>query len=92
MAGVTFKVEMSVASLDFTPDMGVVHKVTELVGGELYEGDYVVRPEVDQQTLPTATKLMRDDLTVLAIPRHEVDNDAGGQTCIIGGTELYATE
>lgn len=78
--------------INFKVSMGEVHKVTEYIGGEIYTGEYTVRPEVDQQTLPTATKLMRDDLTVLAIPRHEVDNAAGGQTCIIGGTDLYATE
>lgn len=86
------EVFFSSPQLNFKVTMGVVHEVTEYLGGEIYTGDYTIRPEVDEQTMPTATKLMVNDVTVLAIPRHEVDNDAGGQTCIIGGTDLYATE
>lgn len=55
--------------------------------GELpsYEGGYEVTPKVEAQTLSTANRSMEKDLTVLAIPYYEVDNNQQGQTIIIGG-------
>ena len=50
-----------------------------------YAGVYDVRPETYPQTLYTAGKVMREDVTVRAIPYYEVDNAAGGNTIIIGG-------
>lgn len=53
------------------------------VGGELYDGEYAVTPRVTEQTLPTAQKLMLEDLTVRAIPRYDVSNTSGGTTIFI---------
>lgn len=56
-------------------------------GGETpdpYMGDYEVTPKVDAQVLPTAQKLMTQDLTVKAIPYTESTNSAGGTTVTIG--------
>ncbi len=50
---------------------------------DYYEGDYKVTPRVDAQTLPTADKTMREDLTVKAIPVYNVSNTAGGSTFYI---------
>ena len=35
-------------------------------------------------TLPTKSKTMKDDVTVLKIPQYEVSNEAGGNTLIMG--------
>lgn len=48
-----------------------------------YEGDYEVTPKVSEQTLPTAKKLMSEDLTIKEIPYFEVGNNSGGDTVYI---------
>lgn len=53
--------------------------------GEIYEGEYVVTPAVMAQTLPTAKKMLLNDVTVKEIPFFEVSNATGGTTVIIGG-------
>lgn len=53
------------------------------MGGEPYEGPYDVTPKVTAQTLPTANKLMRDDVSVRAIPYFDVSNPSGGNTVYI---------
>ena len=53
------------------------------LGGEPYDGPYDVTPKVTAQTLPTAKKLMRDDVSVRAIPYFDVSNPAGGNTIYI---------
>nr|DAM66865.1 MAG TPA: hypothetical protein [Caudoviricetes sp.] len=51
----------------------------------IYDGDYEVTPATyDVVTLPTAQKLMRDDVEVKVIPQFAVSNAAGGETLIIG--------
>lgn len=60
---------------------------------EVYEGDYSIVPTVDAQVIPTKKKMMRDDLTVTAIPTYEVHNPTGGTTFYIASTEeLIITE
>ena len=51
---------------------------------DFYDGEYIVTPTDYIQTLDTDDKVMRDDVTVLAVPYTEVDNPYGGVTCIIG--------
>ena len=51
--------------------------------GEPYGGPYEVTPKVEAQTLPTAKKLMREDISVRAIPYFDVSNPAGGNTIYI---------
>lgn len=53
------------------------------MGGEPYEGPYDVTPKVTAQTLQTAQKLMREDVSVRAIPYFDVSNPAGGNTVYI---------
>ena len=53
------------------------------MGGEPYDGPYEVTPKVSAQTLPTAKKLMLDDVSVRAIPYFDVSNPAGGNTIYI---------
>lgn len=49
-----------------------------------YEGEYKVTPKVSEQTLPTAKKLLSEDVTIKEIPYFEVSNTSGGNTVYIG--------
>ena len=49
----------------------------------LYEGEYEVTPAVGEQILPTAQKLMEENVTVKAIPIFNVSNTSGGSTFYI---------
>ena len=51
-----------------------------------YEGDYTVTPKVTAQVLPTASKIMTDDVTVKAIPYYDTSNLYG--TTIYIGSEV----
>lgn len=53
------------------------------LGGEPYEGTYEVTPKVTAQTLQTAQKFMREDVSIQAIPYFDVSNQAGGNTIYI---------
>jgi hypothetical protein len=59
---------------------------TDVIGGDVaeYQGSYEVTPTIQEQVLPTALKVMRNDLTVKEIPYAEVSNASGGTTIIIG--------
>ena len=63
----------------------VKEEIREVIGTEIYSGDYEVTPKVKEQILETAKKTMKEDMKVLAIPFSLVDNTAGGQTITIGG-------
>jgi hypothetical protein len=49
-----------------------------------YEGDYEVTPKVIEQKLPTAKKLLAEDVKIKEIPYFEVGNLSGGNTVYIG--------
>lgn len=49
----------------------------------VYDGPYEAIPKVEAQTLPTAKKLMTDDVTVHGVPFYEVSNAHGGNTVYI---------
>lgn len=57
---------------------------TDISTYEFYDGEYIVTPDVIAQYLETDSKIMRDDVTVLAVPYTEVSNPDGGLTAIIG--------
>lgn len=61
-----------------------VQHITEYVGGELYQGEYEVKPKLTEQTLPTSQKVMLNDVTIQKIPVTRVSNTSGGNTVIIG--------
>lgn len=53
-----------------------------------YEGDYVVEPLLDEdQTLETAGKKMKEDLTVKGMPVRIVHDPAGGLVYYIGNDD-----
>jgi len=78
-------VETAIASFDIvgTPpqDISVVSPVSGAYPD--YPGPYDLTPSVDSVTFPTRNRTMTRDTTVLAIPYHEVGNDAGGVTVSI---------
>lgn len=55
------------------------------VGYEDYAGSYDIRPNVNEQIIPTADKHMTQDVTIQAIPFFKTTNPQGGETIIIGG-------
>lgn len=70
-------------SLTFSVDFGEFIAVPE-GDAEHYLGEYVVTPDPEGKTLETAGKLMNDDVTIKAIPYHDVSNNSGGRTVYIG--------
>lgn len=78
------KVKFAELNKDLKANFGEVQTVTEYVGGDKYEGDYIVTPRVEAQKMETKGKVMLDDVTVKAIPYHEVSNINGGKTVFIG--------
>ena len=62
-----------------------VDAVTRIPSGDVpaYDGPYEAIPKVEAQTLPTAKKIMREDVSVRAIPYFDVSNPAGGNTIYI---------
>ena len=75
--GNTRPLEITMSTGDMVLDFG-------LTGGEgklpSYEGEYVVTPKIEEQTLETKNKSLVEDVTVLAIPYSEVTNPQGGET------------
>lgn len=53
-----------------------------------YDGSYTVTPRSTAQILPTADKIMRNDLTVFKIPYWEVGN-LNGTTVYIGESNIH---
>lgn len=49
----------------------------------VYDGPYEAIPKVEAQTLPTAKKLMTENVTVHGVPFYEVSNEQGGNTVYI---------
>lgn len=49
-----------------------------------YEGEYIVIPTVENQTLETENKVLKENVLVTAIPYFEVSNIANGITVYIG--------
>lgn len=68
----------------FKMEFGEVQTVTQLIGGEIYEGSYDVVPQTTPQTLETQHKVMNANVTVHEIPYAEVSNISGGMTATIG--------
>lgn len=57
--------------------------VTVYKDAEPYTGSYQITPKVTEQRMPTAQKLMTQDVTVKAIPYYDVSNTSGGSTVYI---------
>lgn len=79
----TFRAQFSENEQAFRADFGQVHRITEYVGGQLYEGEYEVTPKVESQSLPTKDKVLTEDVTIKAVPIYRVSNTSGGNTVYI---------
>lgn len=55
------------------------------VAAEVYKGEYTVTPSVTDQLLLTKEKMLKDNMTFMAVPKQIVDNPSGGKTVTIGG-------
>ena len=75
--------KFSQSDQSFSADFASLQKMTEYKDVDPYTGSYEVTPKVDAQTLPTAQKMMAEDLTVKGIPIYEVSNQADGETVYI---------
>lgn len=64
-------------------DMGEFQTVTEYIGGEKFEGEYIVTPKIEEQILPTKNKVLVEDMTIKSIPIYRVTNQTGGTTIYI---------
>lgn len=76
------KIELAISAPKVVLDAGQFGNVPIL--SEKYEGDYTVIPDVAEQTLATANKLMEQDVVIKSIPYNEVSNLTGGTTFYIG--------
>ena len=79
----TFNAKFRQDCLSFNANFGEIHRSTEYVGGNPFDGDYTVTPKVDSQTMPTKGRIMLDDVTIKAIPFFNVSNNSGGSTVYI---------
>lgn len=68
--------------------LGSAIQVTYLTG-DIYEGEYVVDPSFDEQTLLTKNKTLEDNVTVNPIMVSRTTNIGGGYTVYIGGDINY---
>lgn len=64
-------------------DLELESSYSVYIEGEIYDGDYEVTPKVDAQSLPTATKVMLQDVQINKIPYFETSNEYGN-TIYIG--------
>lgn len=52
--------------------------------GEIYDGDYVVIPQIQEQSLTTKDKFLKDNVKIKKIPYYEITNISNGKTVYIG--------
>lgn len=70
------------SSLKFKAEMGEIQRVVD--GAKPYDGEYVVTPKVEAQTLETKDKVLRENVEILKIPFFSTSNNSGGNTVYIG--------
>ena len=75
--------DFSESNQSFDADFGQIQHLTEYVGGDPYDGDYIITPQIDEQIMPTKNKIMLNDVTISAIPFFNVGNTSGGSTVYI---------
>lgn len=85
-------VKVAVTVVPVTPV--TVRIETPVIRGEThpyYDGSHTVTPKSSAQVLPTADKIMRNDLTVFKIPYWEVGNP-DGTTVYIGESNIHGNQ
>lgn len=78
-----FDAEFEQNEILFEAELLNIQRVTEYVGGELYQGEYTVRPQFEEQEMQTKGKVMVKDVTINEIPVFRVGNTSGGITVYI---------
>ena len=78
------KVNFSSDSMRVDTAFADLQKVTIRDNATPYTGAYDITPRIDEQTLPTAQKLMTEDMRIKAIPYFETSNNSDGETVYIG--------
>ena len=86
---------MNYSTIEVTGNILISHRL--LVSGDVriavksggseypyYQGEYTVTPRVYEQSLDTDHKILTDDVTILEIPKSEVENIYNGLTVTIG--------
>lgn len=81
-----FDVKFREGASEFNMDFG---ELSVLPNAEVYSGSYEITPAVELQTVGTAQKFMKYDMTINAIPYFDVSNTAGGSTVYIGNELEY---
>lgn len=83
--GNVFKIGFSPTKSVFQVEFDTAVEIKEYTGVDVYDGEYTLTPETTDQVLLTKEKLLKENVTVKAVPKQIVDNLAGGQTVTIGG-------
>lgn len=86
---VKFKSDSAAFDVSFGGERGLYEvgfgEVNEVSKEANYDGEYIVTPKLEEQTMPTKGKVMEDDVKINKIPITVVSNESGGNTVIIGG-------
>lgn len=83
--GNMFKIGFSPTKSVFQVEFDTALEIKESTEADVYVGEYTLTPETKDQVLLTKEKLLKENVTVKAVPKQIVDNPAGGQTVTIGG-------
>ena len=83
--GNVFKIGFSPTKSVFQVEFDTAVEIKEYTGVDVYDGEYTLTPETTDQVLLTKEKLLKENVTIKAVPKQIVDNLAGGQTVTIGG-------
>lgn len=67
------------------PNIDIALKeVVTVYQNDFYEGEYTIIPSIEEQSMNTKDKLLKENVTIEAIPYYETSN-VSGKTVIIGG-------
>lgn len=66
-----------------SPNQALTGKLSSSPPYTPYTGDYKVIPGVEAQSLPTAGKILSQNIVIAPVPYHEVQNNSGGLTAHI---------
>ena len=83
--GNVFKIGFSPTKSVFQVEFDTAVEIKEYTGVDVYDGEYTLTPETTDQVLLTKEKLLKENVTVKAVPTQSVDNLSGGKTITIGG-------
>lgn len=84
------ELQLNTGSIQLDAAFADYQEVTLQKEADPYTGAYEITPAVESQTLPTAQKLMTQDMQIKAIPYFETSNNSDGKTVYIGSeVEIY---